>query len=183
MSHRHHLSVFMMALLAGPAAAQQAPAAKPAHDSGGAHAHAAHAAAPARDTAADTAFVRLQERGKVAMGVDQYTSRHVFESLPDGGRIELQRMESDSAGTATIRMHLQEIARAFGGGDFSTPAFVHWREVPGAPTMAALHSGITYRYRDLPNGGELRIASDDPRAVQAIHEFLAFQNSDHRTGH
>lgn len=130
----------------------------------------------------DSAFAHLQERGRIAMGVDQYTSRHRFESLADGGRIELQRMEEDTAGAATIREHLQEIASAFRAGNFNTPAFVHWREVPGVRAMAARRAMIAYEYRDLPRGGELRIRSGDPEALRAIHEFLAFQRSDHRAG-
>jgi hypothetical protein len=140
--------------------------------------HAAHG-----NAAHDTSFARLQERGRVAMGVDQYTSRHRFEVLADGGRIELQRIEEDSAGTDTIRRHLREIAAAFKAGDFSTPGFVHWKEVPGVPVMTERRGAISYGYRDLPRGGELRITSKDSLAVKAIHEFLAFQNSDHRTGH
>lgn len=131
----------------------------------------------------DSTFARVQERGRVAMGVDQYTSRHRFEPLPDGGRIELQRIEDDTAGTRTIREHLQEIARAFKSGDFTTPAFVHWREVPGVETMAGRRAEITYTLHQLPRGGELRISSRNPEAVRAIHEFLAFQRSDHRAGH
>ncbi|MGH7129185.1 MAG: hypothetical protein ACREIV_11505, partial [Planctomycetaceae bacterium] len=41
--------------------------------------------------AADSTFADLQSRGHAAMGVDQYTSTHFFQPLPDGGRIELQR--------------------------------------------------------------------------------------------
>src|SRR5688572_13318336 len=96
------------------------------------------AAAVRRAAAAeDTAFAGVQARGRVAMGVDQYTSSHVFESLPDGGRIVLQRDVDDSAGTATIRAHLQHIAQAFPAGDFRLPGLVHARTVPGAATMRA----------------------------------------------
>src|SRR5689334_7346501 len=83
-----------------------------------------------RHSAHDSAFAAMQERGKIAMGVDQYTSTHHFDALPDGGRIELQRDVPDSAGTERIRAHLREIARAFKAGDFSTPATVHMRDVP-----------------------------------------------------
>lgn len=131
----------------------------------------------------DTAFARLQERGRVAMGVDQYTSQHVFEAFSDGGRIELQRIEEDREGAETIRRHLKNIAEAFRTGDFSTPGFVHWREVPGVRIMSERREAISYVYRPLPRGGELRITSSDSVAVKAVHEFLAFQNSDHRTGH
>ena len=44
----------------------------------------------------DSAFAALQQRGKTAMGVDQYASRHQFEALPDGGRIVLQQPGGDS---------------------------------------------------------------------------------------
>jgi hypothetical protein len=33
----------------------------------------------------DRDFAAMQERGRMVMGVDQYTSAHVFEDLPDGG--------------------------------------------------------------------------------------------------
>jgi hypothetical protein len=139
--------------------------------------HAAHAGA-----SADSAFAALQMRGKQAMGVDQYTSTHLFDALPDGGRIELQRDSDDPAGVAQIRQHLQEIAKAFTSGDFSTPAFVHMRQVPGTDVMAARRDAITYTYRELPRGGELRIVTRDPAALEAIHAFLAFQRQDHRAG-
>lgn len=138
-----------------------------------------HTASPAPG---DTAFAALQRRGAVAMGVDQYTSTHRFDSLPDGGRIELQRDGDDPEGVAQIRRHLQEIARAFAAGDFSTPAFVHMRDVPGTAVMAAKRGAITYTYRDLPRGGEVRIVTRDAEAVRAVHEFLAFQRGDHHAG-
>ena len=58
----------------------------------------------------DSAFGAMQERGKQAMGVDQYTSAHLSRREADGGRIELQRDVDDTAGVAAIRRHLQEIA-------------------------------------------------------------------------
>ncbi len=129
----------------------------------------------------DSAFAAVQARGKVAMGVDQYTSTHQFDVLPDGGRIELQRNTDDPAGIAAIRAHLQDIAKAFGSGDFSTPAFVHMQTVPGAPVMAARRRLITYTFTPLPRGGALRITTTDPEALAAVAQFMAFQKMDHRT--
>jgi hypothetical protein len=128
----------------------------------------------------DSAFVALQSRGEDAMGVDQYTSAHRFEALPDGGRIELQRDSTDRAGVETIRAHMRDIADRFSRGDFAIPGFVHAREVPGTRVMAERKSQITYEARDLPGGGEVRIRAADSVAVRAVHEFLAFQRSDHR---
>jgi hypothetical protein len=164
-------------------AAAALPCALPAQHT---HEHAAHHASHADSTgphaAADTGFAALQARGQAAMGVDQYTSTHRFDALPDGGRIELQRDTDDAQGIATIRAHLAGIAQAFVAGDFGTPAAVHAREVPGAAVMAARRAAIRYVYRDLPRGGEVRIVTADPEAIAAIHAFMAFQRGDHRSG-
>ena len=129
----------------------------------------------------DTAFAAMQQRGKSVMGVDQYTARHVFEPLPDGGRIELQETVDDSAGVTRIRRHLAEIAEAFSRGDFTAPGLVHAQAVPGTGVMAAKRDAISYRMALLPRGGEVRITSRDPDAIAAVHEFLAFQRREHRT--
>src|SRR5690348_11385596 len=115
--------------------------------------------------AQDTAFHALQQRGKAAMGVDQFTSWHHFDALPDGGRISLQRDSTDSAGVATIRAHLRHIAHAFARGDFALPGFVHARDVPGTRVMTAKRDAIHYEFHALAGGGEVRVSSRDPDAV------------------
>jgi hypothetical protein len=133
----------------------------------------------------DSAFAGVQTRGRDVMGVNQYTSRHVFEDLPDGGRIVLDRdAAADSAAITTIRAHMRDIAAAFARGDFSSPSLVHAREVPGTRTMTELARAITYVAIDRPRGAEVRIRATEPEAVAAVHAFLAFQRSDHRAaGH
>ncbi len=134
------------------------------------------------DRAADTRFAAVQDRGAIAMGVDQYTSTHRFSPLPDGGRIELQRDAADSAGRAQILDHMARIARAFGQGDFTLPGFVHEGTVPGTEEMAARSGQIRYVVESLPRGGALRLQTGDSVTVGAIHRFLAFQRQDHRAG-
>jgi hypothetical protein len=145
--------------------------------------HGPGGATGSRSTA-DSAFTAVQARGADAraMGVDQYSSTHRFDALPDGGRIELQRDVDDSAGVAEIRKHLREIAVAFKRGDFSIPAYVHDQQVPGTVVMAAKRDAITYTERDLPRGGEVRITTSNPEALVAVHEFISFQRHDHRAG-
>ena len=143
-----------------------------------AQSHGAHA-----DSHRDSAFRAMQMRGRVIMGVDQYTSIHRFDSLPDGGRIELQRDRVDSAGTVAIRAHMRAIARAFAAGDFSAPATVHLETVPGVPVMRARRKAIRYETTDLARGAALRIRTRDPQAVAAVHEFLAYQRRAHRADH
>jgi hypothetical protein len=160
------LGVFALLLL--PACAGDRRGEKAAHR----HAEAAH----------DSGYAGVQERGQAVMGVDQYTSTHVFEPLSDGGRIELQRDEADSAGTARIRQHLRDIAAAFAAGNFELPGLVHAKDVPGTAVMAAKRAAITYTVEELPRGGALRIQTPDTAAIRAIHEFLAFQRREHHAG-
>jgi uncharacterized protein YjhX (UPF0386 family) len=121
----------------------------------------------------------MQERGKMAMGVDQTTSTHAFDALPDGGRIELLRDVNDSLGIAQIRAHLRLIQHAFQAGDFSTPQFVHMQSMPGTAVMTEKHDLITYTYHDLPRGGEVVIKTSDASALAAIHEFMGAQRMEH----
>jgi hypothetical protein len=127
----------------------------------------------------------MQERGRMVMGVDQYTSAHVFEDLPDGGRVALDRDRlGDTTGIAAIRLHMRDIAASFRTGDFTKPFQVHAQVVPGTAVMQARRAAIEYDVVDRPRGGEVRIRSSDPAAVAAIHEFLAFQRSGHHAaGH
>jgi hypothetical protein len=134
-------------------------------------------------TQSDSAFAALQQRGETAMGVNQYTSQHVFEPLPDGGRIVLQREANDSVGVAAIRAHMDTISKSFGNGDFAVPGFVHATgDVPGTAAMKRLKAEITYTPQDLPGGAQVVISTRNPQAISAIHEFLAFQRMDHRAG-
>jgi len=137
-----------------------------------------------RASAQDSSFAAIQQRGKMAMGVDQYTSVHHFDDLVDGGRIQLQGDGKDSAAVHAIRAHLHGISKAFASGDFSMPEFVHMKKVPGTAVMAERRSAIKYTLRELPGGGELRMTTTDTVARRAIHEFLAFQRGEHRApGH
>ena len=141
--------------------------------------------ASSRPAARDTSFAAVQARGAGVMGVDQYTSTHVFEDLPDGGRIVLDRPDAaDSADIATIRAHMRTIAAAFAEGRFEAPGLVHGRTVPGTAVMAERRATLTYTAQDRPRGAEVRIRTTDPEALAAVRAFLAFQRTDHRAaGH
>lgn len=141
----------------------------------------------ARDSAAtaESAFAAVQERVAPVMGVDQDTSKHVFEDLPDGGRVVLDwPTAADSAQVASIRRHMREVAADFTSGNFAKPFAVHAQVVPGTAVMAAKRAVIRYETADRERGAEVRIRSADADAVKAVHEFLAFQRNDHRAaGH
>jgi len=130
-------------------------------------------------------FSAMQARGEHVMGVNQYTSAHVFEDLPDGGRIVLERADaSDTAAVNTIRAHMRDIAEAFRAGDFTKPFEVHAQTVPGTDVMRAKRAAISYEPSDLPKGGEVRVKTADSAALGAVHQFLQFQREQHHAvGH
>ncbi len=130
-------------------------------------------------------FAAMQSRGAHVMGVDQYTSAHVFEDLPDGGQVVLERDDAtDTAAIAKIRGHMRDIEAAFRAGDFTKPFEVHAQTVPGTAIMAARRGAIQYEAIDRPRGGEVRMRTSDATVVRAIHEFLAFQREQHHAaGH
>ena len=130
----------------------------------------------------DSAGAALARRGTEAMRVDQARSTHRFDALPDGGRIALEGDTDDTAAVTGIRAHFAEIETSFRRGDFDVPMFVHAGEVPGTRVMAARKGRIAYRRSDLPRGAELRLRTNDPAALRAIHDFMAFQRREHHAG-
>jgi hypothetical protein len=152
------------------------PLALAAQDSVPDHAHMDHAA---HHQQRDTTFASLQRRGAVYMGVDQTTTAHRFDALPDGGRIELQSLAGDSTEVAAIRQHFQNIAGQFARGDFATPFAVHEEKVPGTEAMTARRDRIAYELSELPRGAALRLKTRDREALEAIHAFMAYQRKEH----
>jgi hypothetical protein len=125
----------------------------------------------------------VENHGDLAMGFPHDKTVHHFRMAADGGAIEITVNEShDKANATAIRSHLSHIARMFGDGDFSTPMFIHDGVPPGVTTMKLMKADIHYTYEEMPTGGRVRINSDSPIALAAIHDFLRFQINEHQTG-
>jgi hypothetical protein len=122
-------------------------------------------------------------RGEKAMGFDQAATSHHFFLYEDGGAIEVTvKNRADKKNLDAIRSHLPHIAQSFGKGDFSDPAFVHDEGVAGTETMQRLRDRIAYKYEDMRDGGRIRISTRHARALAAVHDFLRFQITEHKTG-
>lgn len=125
----------------------------------------------------------VEARGDHVMGFDHDETTHHFLLTPSGGVIEVAaNAESDTASRDAIRQHLSHIAGMFAKGDFDVPMMIHDRIPPGVPVMKEKVGAIRWTYADSPSGGRIVITSDDPKARDAIHEFLRFQIEDHQTG-
>jgi hypothetical protein len=125
----------------------------------------------------------LNHRGEMGMGFSQTATTHHFLLKPDGGVIQVDANEpSDADAVSSIRMHLHHIAGAFQQGDFDIPMFVHDTVPPGEPEMKRLKDSIQYSIEQSATGGRITIHSENKQAIAAIHQFLIFQATEHKTG-
>jgi hypothetical protein len=170
----NHLAIALsFSLLSSPLLSQEA---KPGDSMKDCPMHAQH-------TAQQAHHAIVESHGDQAMGFPQDKTTHHFRMTSDGGAIEVAVNDpNDKQNTDAIRSHLSHVTMMFGNGDFSIPMFVHDGVPPGVTTMRLMKSAIHYTYEEMPSGGRIRIKSDDPIAVAAIHDFFRFQITDHETG-
>lgn len=139
-------------------------------------------AAPPTPPAQDP-HAQMHARGAQVMGFDQDKTAHHFLLYSDGGAIDVSVKDgSDKTNRDAIRAHLPHIAKLFADGNFDAPLAVHATTVPGTPAMAARKDRITWKYTETPNGGRVDISTTDAEALAAVHTFLRFQITDHKTG-
>ena len=125
----------------------------------------------------------LKKRGAEAMGFDQDATTHHFKLASSGGSIEITvKNEKDEAVITAVRSHVRSISADYARGDFDKPFQTHGEIPPGVPEMQKSRQKITYRYEDLPQGGAVRIDTKDPQALAAVHAFLRYQITEHKTG-
>lgn len=125
----------------------------------------------------------VNRRGDAAMGFSHAKTTHHFLLKSDGGAIQVEADDAnDGASRDQIRLHLKHIAKKFSEGDFTAPMLVHARTPPGAPAMQRLKAEIRYEFKELERGGLVRLSTNNPEALKAVHEFLRFQIKDHQTG-
>jgi hypothetical protein len=137
----------------------------------------------ADQSASDPHAAGVDMRGDHAMGFSHETTTHHFALLSDGGIIEVDtKADHDDATRDQIRSHLRHIAAMFSANDFDVPMFIHDTVPPGVPTMKEKHDAITYTFQPTDRGGQVRITTQDSDALKAVHDFLNFQITDHRTG-
>ena len=138
--------------------------------------HEEHLAQMARDA-------EINKRGAVAMGFDQDSVAHHFLLTPEGGTIQVDvKSASDDVNRQAIRTHLRSIAAAFADGQFEAPFLTHGEVPPGVDALQRLKSAVTYTFGETPGGAVVRISAANVEAIDAVHEFLRYQITEHHTG-
>jgi hypothetical protein len=126
---------------------------------------------------------QMNQRGGQVMGFDQDKTTHHFYLYTDGGAIDVSVKDAaDKTNLDAIRAHLPHIAMMFGQGNFDAPMMVHDTKVPGTAELATLKDRVAYKYAETSKGGRVDITTADAEALKAVHAFLKFQITDHKTG-
>ena len=118
------------------------------------------------------------------MGFDMDKTAHHFSLFEDGGAIAVSvKDKSDKTNLDAIRQHLSHITMMFGEGHFEMPMEVHeTKEMPGIADLAKMKDKIKYTYAETSTGGRVDIVTKDKDALAAVHAFLKYQITDHKTG-
>jgi hypothetical protein len=125
----------------------------------------------------------VNQRGDQVMGFSHEKTTHHFRLYKDGGAIEVTANDArDTASRDQIQMHLSHIAGMFAAGNFKAPMLIHDTTPPGVGVLERLKSEVSYRFEKTERGGTVRIATQNTEALTAVHEFLRFQITDHKTG-
>lgn len=126
---------------------------------------------------------QMNKRGDHEMGFDHTKTTHHFVLQESGGSIEVRANSADDVESKEqIRMHLKHIAKMFAEGNFNAPMLIHDQVPPGVPVMQELKSEISYNYEEIDRGAAVRISTKNATALKAIHDFLRFQITEHKTG-
>jgi hypothetical protein len=117
------------------------------------------------------------------MGFSHKKTTHHFRLAKDGGAIEVTANDpKDTESREEIRQHLTQIAAMFSAGNFDAPMFIHDQTPPGVPAMKRLKNQIRYEFESMELGGRVKISSTNREAIDAVHDLLRFQITDHQTG-
>jgi hypothetical protein len=127
----------------------------------------------------DPAFAK-REREVMPFGLE--ATMHTFKNASDGGtELVAVKNAKDSKNLTLIRSHLTKEGKKFSQGDFSDPAYLHGKDMPGlAQVSAGARAGkIKITYSSLPTGAQLRYITKDAKLVKALHAWFEAQVNQH----
>jgi hypothetical protein len=122
------------------------------------------------------------KREREVMPFSLEVTLHTFKNANDGGtELVTVKNAKDSKNLALIRSHLLKESKKFARGDFSDPAYLHGKDMPGlAQVSAGAKAGrIKITYSSLPTGAQLRYVTTDAKLVSTIHVWFDAQVNQH----
>lgn len=171
------LSALLVVMPAVSARAADSMGGMPAMD----HAHTGQEMSMPDMSGAASHRAAVSQRGGIVMPFSLDRTRHVFHKDAQGGVQQVLAREADDEVQVTlIRKHLRDIRARFLHGDFSDPAYIHGKTMPGLAELNAAGSGaVGIDYQDIPQGAQLAFRTRDPKLIDAIHRWFDAQVHDH----
>ena len=133
------------------------------------------------EKASEKRLDEVAQRGAHVMPFDLELTTHIFTKTPTGGIQQvIVKNRKNTQQLKLIRQHLTKISNAFRQGDFSGPAKIHGKTMPGLDKLSrATHRQINIAYKDLVDGAEITFSSHKPALITAIHQYFDAQLRDH----
>ena len=129
---------------------------------------------------AQTQQEHVHQMAHSVMPFDMASTLHIFEMTETGGVLQVIARDADEKEQiALIQQHLKHEAERFGHGDYSDPATLHGKNMPGLEDLQTGASGIKVSYKNLPIGGEITFTTKDLHLLTAIHRWFGAQLSEH----
>jgi len=135
----------------------------------------------ALDKASEKRLDEVARKGAHVMPFDLELTTHIFSKKPTGGIQQvIVKNRQNTQQIKLIRQHLSKISSEFQRGDFSGPAKIHGKTMPGIEKLSqAKHRQINIAYKELVDGAEITFSSHEPTFIKAIHHYFDAQLSDH----
>jgi hypothetical protein len=121
----------------------------------------------------------IRERSTHVMPFSMDATMHQFRPTSTGGVMIVTVHDGDTRQVALVRAHLQKEAAAFARGDYSDPAYIHGKSMPGLAALSAGAKRISVRYASLSDGAIITFRTGDASLIAALHRWFAAQVSDH----
>jgi hypothetical protein len=128
---------------------------------------------------AQTRQQTVRQRGTHVMPFSMDATMHRFEPTQTGGVMTVIVHDGDATQIALVRAHLQKEAAAFARGDYSDPAYIHGKSMPGLAALSAGTKRISVRYGSVADGATIAFRTTDLSLITALHQWFAAQVSDH----
>jgi hypothetical protein len=137
--------------------------------------------APALEKASPKQIEDVQQRVQQAVPYALDQTLQTFSKTVHGGVLHVvAKSADDTRQIKLIQAYLLKMANDFKKGDFSETERMHGADMPGlAQLKKAETDDIKYDYKVLVNGAQIHYSTEYPQYVQALHEWLDAQASDH----
>jgi hypothetical protein len=123
----------------------------------------------------------VMQHGAQVMPFDQSQAMHIFLPDSNGGILEIVVHDMNQAQISLVRSHLLQEAAKFTSGNYSDPAYIHGKKMPGLDQLQSGALRVSVRYFETPTGAAITLRSTDRDMVSAIHQWLAAQQRDHNS--